>query len=112
MRGSQEVEASRFDLRVRSRATGLHAALGSHQFGQAPLGEDPAGTGQVQVSGDPAAHVEPVHGASGRRAVLPVQQHQLLLGAHRAAFQHALQLEGKASNTEFFNIPSSSSEWF
>lgn len=64
-----------------------------YQLGEASLGEDPPRTGQVQVPGDPAPHVEPVHGPSGRGAVLPVQQHQLLLGTDRAALQHALQLE-------------------
>lgn len=45
------------------------------------------------VSGDPAPHVEPLGGAAGRRAILPVQQHQLLLSSDRAALQHPLQLQ-------------------
>lgn len=48
----------------------------------------------MEVSGDPAAHVKPVHRALGRGAVFFVQQHQLLLGSHGTSFQHALQLGG------------------
>lgn len=59
--------------------------VGGYQFGQAPLGEHPAGAGQVQVPGDPAAHVEPVHSALGGWAILAVQQDQLLLGSHRTS---------------------------
>ena len=51
------------------------------------------------VPGDPAAHVEPVDGASGRGPVLAVQQDQLLLGPHGAALQHALQLARRNSET-------------
>lgn len=49
----------------------------------------------MEVSGDPAPHVEPVDGSSGWRAVFSVQQHQLLLGADCTSFQHSLQLHGK-----------------
>lgn len=58
----------------------------SYQFGKAPLREDPSGTGKVEVSGDPAPHVEPVYGSFGRGSVFSVQQHQLLLGPHRTSF--------------------------
>lgn len=68
-----------------------------HQPGQAPPGEDAARAAQVQVAGAPATHVEPLDGAGGRRALLPVQQHQLLLGAHGCALQHPLQLRGRAA---------------
>lgn len=47
----------------------------------------------MEVSGDPASHVEPVHGSSGWGAVLSVQQHQLLLGTDRTSLQHPLQLK-------------------
>lgn len=66
----------------------------AHQFGPAPPGEDPSGAGEMEVSGDPASHVEPVHSSSRRGAVLFVQQHQLLLSANRTSLQHPLQLEG------------------
>lgn len=72
------------------------ALLHPHQPGQAPPGEDAARAAQVQVAGAPAAHVEPLDGARGRRALLPVQQHQLLLGAHGRALQHPLQLRGQS----------------
>ena len=71
-----------------------------YQLGQAPLGEDPARAGQVEVSGDPAPHVEPLHGASRGGSVLTVQQHQLFLGSHRAALQHALQLRARAGQRQ------------
>ena len=76
--------------------------LNSYQFGQAPLREDPSGTEEVEVSGDPAPHVEPVHSSFGWGAVLSVQQHQLLLGPHRTSFQHALQLEGRHGAQMFY----------
>ena len=66
----------------------------AYQFGQAPLAEDPARAGQVVVSADPAPHVEPLSGAPWGGAVLPVEQNQLLLGPHRTALQHTLQLGG------------------
>lgn len=66
---------------------------GRYQLGEASLGEDSTRAGQVEVSGDPASHVEPVHGSSGWGAVLSVQQHQLLLGTDRTPLQPALQLE-------------------
>ena len=71
-----------------------------YQLWQAPLGEDPARAGQVEVSGDPAPHVEPLHGASRRGSILTVQQHQLFLGSHRAALQHALQLRVRAGQSQ------------
>ncbi len=85
----------------------------SYQFGQAPLREDPSGTRKVEVSGDPASHVEPVHSSFGWGAVFSVQQHQLLLGTHSASFQHTLQLEGRHRAQMFWNIlySSLSSEW-
>lgn len=45
------------------------------------------------VPGDPAAHVQPLGCPAGRRAVLPVQQHQLLLSSDRTALQHSLELK-------------------
>lgn len=85
----------------------------SYQFGQAPLREDPSRTRKVEVSGDPASHVEPVHSSFGWGAVFSVQQHQLLLGTHSASFQHTLQLEGRHRAQMFGNIlfSSLSSEW-
>lgn len=47
----------------------------------------------MHVSGDPAPHVEPLHGSFGWRSVLPVQQHQLLLGPSCSSLQHPLQLQ-------------------
>lgn len=47
----------------------------------------------MEVSGDPASHVEPVHRSSGWGAVLSVQQHQLLLGTDGTPLQHSLQLK-------------------
>lgn len=70
-----------------------------YQFRQAPLGEDPVWTGEVQVSGDPAPHVEPLHSALRRGTVLPVQQDQLLLGPHCTALQHPLQLGDRGHST-------------
>lgn len=46
------------------------------------------------VSGDPAPHVQPLSRPFGRRAILSVQQHQLLLGTNCTALQHPLQLQG------------------
>ena len=71
----------------------FYVCLCPYQLRQASLGEDTARAGDVQVSGDPAPHVEPLHGALGWRPVLPVQQHQLLLGPHGTALQHPLQLK-------------------
>lgn len=67
-----------------------------HQLGQAPPGEDAAWAAEVQVARAPAPHVQPLHGAGGRRALLPVQQDQLLLSTHSCALQHPLQLKGRA----------------
>lgn len=64
-----------------------------YQFRQAPFGEDPTGAGEMQVSGDPAAHVEPLSSSRGWRPVLPVQQNQLFLSPDCTSFQHPLQLE-------------------
>lgn len=64
-----------------------------YQFGETPLGEDSSRTRQMEMSGDPASHVEPVHRSSGWGPVLSVQQHQLLLGADGAPLQHSLQLK-------------------
>lgn len=64
-----------------------------HQLGLTPLGKHSAGARQVMVSGDPAAHIQPLGRPSGRRAVLSVQQHQLLLSPNGAALQHLLQLQ-------------------
>ena len=64
----------------------------SYQFGGAASGEDPARALEVQMSGAPAAHVEPLHRPGGARPVLLVQQHQLLQGPHRRVLQHLLQL--------------------
>lgn len=72
----------------------------SYQLGEAPLGEDPAGAGQVHVSGDPAPHVEPLHRSLGWRSVLPVQQHQLLLGPGCSSLQHPLQLQEEQEEEE------------
>lgn len=65
------------------------------------------------MSGDPASHVEPVHGSFGWGAVFSVQQHQLLLGTHCTSFQHTLQLEGRHQAQMFLNIlySSLSPEW-
>lgn len=52
----------------------------------------------MEVSGDPAPHVEPVHGSSGWGAVLSVQQHQLLLGTDRTSLQHPLQLKTQSTS--------------
>lgn len=76
----------------------------SYQFGQAPLWEDPSGTREVEVSGDPAAHVEPIHSSFGWGAIFSVQQHQLFLGTHGTSFQHTLQLEGSHQTQMCLNI--------
>lgn len=67
----------------------------SHQFGLASFGENPSGTGKMEVSGNPASHVEPVYGSFGCRTIFSVQQHKLLLRTHCTSFQHTLQLQRK-----------------
>lgn len=71
-----------------------------YQFRLTPLGKHSAGARQVMVSGDPAPHVQPLGRPSGRRAVLSVQQHQLLLSPNCTALQHLLQLQRKRSMWE------------
>lgn len=73
---------------------GLFFGSGPHQFGGASAREEAAGTAQVQVPGTPTAHVKPLHGACRARALLTMQQDQLLEGAHRCVLQHLLQLQG------------------
>lgn len=68
-------------------------AASPYQFRLTPLGEHSAGARQVVVSGDPAPHIQPLGRPSGRRAVLSVQQHQLLLSPNCTALQHLLQLQ-------------------
>jgi hypothetical protein len=73
----------------------IHERTGStrsHQFGQAPPGEDTAWAAEVQVARAPAPHVQPLHSVGWCWALLPVQQDQLLLGTHSCALQHPLQL--------------------
>lgn len=69
-----------------------------YQFRLTPLGEHSTGAREVMVSGDPAPHVEPLGRPSGWRAVLSVQQHQLLLSPDCTALQHLLQLQKEEVN--------------
>lgn len=73
---------------------GLFFGCCPHQFCGASARKKAAGTAQVQVPRTPAAHVEPLHGACRARALLTMQQDQLLEGAHRCVLQHLLQLQG------------------
>ena len=56
--------------------------LSTHSLGEGPPTEDAFGAAYMVVGGAPAARVEPLDCAARVVRVLPVQQHQLLLGAN------------------------------
>jgi len=69
--------------------------LSTYSLGERSPTEDAFGAANVVVGGAPAARVEPLYRAARVVRVLPVQQHQLLLGANLDRLHLLLQLCGR-----------------